>query len=108
MRNESPPSSERASWLVCEREVSGQSTKIRFGSSRPGCETAVCRSIVICGSAPSEWAETVVDGANCAWRVLSKVTLGVPLAGRILKLEGVDTESYEAASSPPVGGLSEI
>ncbi len=69
--------------------------KMRLGSTRPLCEPAICRSSVVCGSAPKKLAETVVEGANANGVVVSNVTAGVTGRGpgTKLKFEGVPVES---------------
>jgi hypothetical protein len=75
-----PPSSERLRLLVWVRELSGQSTKIRFGLTAPltSCDDT-WRSIVSCGSPPRKCAETSVGGANVIPdEVLNATFGGVP------------------------------
>ena len=51
-----PPSVERLSRLVCEREVSGQSAKMRLVLIAPDCVPATPRSTVSWGSPQRKWA----------------------------------------------------
>src|SRR5207247_4335796 len=59
-----PPSVDRLRMLVCDRDVSGQSAKMRFVLIAPDCVPGTPRSTVSCGSPQRKWAETRVAGAK--------------------------------------------